>query len=134
MPAPQSTWVPSRGEIIFIDHSPAKGKEIPDNHPMLVASPMHFNQLTGTVIGFPLTHTKPHHDNPLAKVIKCRNKALNLPANLPTSYVLTFQPKSFDWRARTVKLHPWGSGYEDDLEKVLDIFDSICRNPDANSI
>ena len=122
-------WVPSRGEIIFINHSPAKGKEIPDDHPLLVASPTSFNEKTGVVIGFPLTHTKPHSGNPLAKVIACQNSQLTLHANIQPSYVLAFQPKSFDWRSRGARPHAWGGGYDQDLDEVLNIFDTICRLP-----
>jgi mRNA interferase MazF len=52
--------------VIFINHSPAKGQEIPDQHPMLVLSPRSFNEKTGIVIGFPMTHSELHKDNPFA--------------------------------------------------------------------
>ena len=31
-------WVPERGEIIFIQYNPQVGKEMPNDHPMLVIS------------------------------------------------------------------------------------------------
>jgi len=129
MAAPSPLWVPSRGEIIFIDHSPAKGKEIPDDHAMLVASPSHFNEKSGIVIGFPITHSVQHNDNPLALVIKCRSPSIRIPATAAPSYVLAFQPKSFDWRERKARQHAWGMGYDDSLEMALDFFDAICRLP-----
>ena len=49
-------WVPERGEIIFIEHSPHVGKEMPGLHPMLVCSTAAFAGRTGVVIGFPMTH------------------------------------------------------------------------------
>lgn len=127
MPIVETNWVPIRAEIIFINHSPALGKEIPEYHPLLVASPKRFNEQTGFVIGFPMTHADFHSDNPMAKTITCRAKTLGV---MVPSYVLGFQPKSFDWRARNAKRHAWGVGYEQELEDMLNIFDSICRLPE----
>lgn len=128
MPPVDPLWVPDRAEIIFINHSPAAGKEIPDMHPLLVASQKAFNERTGFVIGFPMTHATFHADNPLVRVVECRAKTL---ARQAVSYVLGFQPKSFDWRNRGAKPHAWGGGYDAELEEMLTIFDTICRLPPA---
>ena len=76
---PSATWVPDRAEVIWIQYSPAAGAEIPDLHPMLVASTREFNQV-----------------------------------------------KSFDWRTRGAKPHPWGGGWDDLLGDALAILDDIC--------
>jgi mRNA interferase MazF len=60
-------WTPERGEIIFIEHSSQAGDEIPGLHPMLVCSTRIFNERTGIVIGFPMTHAEFHADNPFAR-------------------------------------------------------------------
>jgi mRNA interferase MazF len=91
-------WVQERGEIIFIQFKPAVGAEMPDDHPMLVISPKPFNERTGLVEGFPMTHAERHADNPFA-VTAPRAKG-------QTGYLLTHQPKSFDWRAHNVRPHP----------------------------
>jgi mRNA interferase MazF len=89
--ASEPVWVPGRGEAIWIQHSPAVGGEIPELHPMLVSSTRAFNERVGIVIGFPVTHSQQHHDNPFAlHIVGPKGKA----------YVLAHQPKSFDWRAR----------------------------------
>src|SRR5438552_3822642 len=95
-------WVPDRGDVIFIEHSPAKGHEIPDRHPMLVCSPKAFNDRTGVVIGFPMTHSDSHKDNLFA---------LAFEGPKGRAYVLAYQPKSFDWRARGAGPHAWGGGH-----------------------
>jgi mRNA interferase MazF len=113
-------WAPERGEVIFIQHSPATGAEIPDLPPMLVSSTRAFNERTGLVIGFPMTHSQAHQDNPFA-----------LPFQGPKgqAYVLAHQPKSFDWRARNAKPHPWGPGHVQLLTNALQILSDICGGP-----
>ena len=117
-------WVPDRGEVIFINHSPARGQEIPDQHPLLVLSPKSFNEKTGIVIGFPMTHAQSHRDNPFA-----------LPFEGPKgqAYVLGHQPKSFDWRAREGRPHPWGGGHLRMLAETTALLDDVCAIVDAVS-
>jgi mRNA interferase MazF len=92
-------WAPDRGDIIWIDCNPQVGREMKNMHPMLVLSPRAFNETTSIVIGLPMTTAEYNDTNPFA--IK-----FNGPKNV-TSYVLGHQPKSFDWRARGAKPHPW---------------------------
>lgn len=42
------------------------------------------------------------------------------------AFVLAFQPKSFDWRTRGGKPHPWGGGHGKQLKEALDILARIC--------
>lgn len=128
MPTVDPLWVPDRAEIIFINHSPAAGKEIPDMHPLLVASQKAFNERTGFVIGFPMTHAAFNAGNPFVRAVKCRAETL---APQEKSYIVGYQPKSFDWRERGAKRHAWGGGYDAELEEMLAIFDTICRPPPA---
>jgi len=114
-----SLWVPDRGDIIWIDHSPSFGREIPDQHPMLVMSTKVFNRKTGIVIGFSMTHSNNNADNPFAIRISGPNEEV--------AYILALQPKSFDWRQRNAKPHPWGSGYEHGLKHTLQTLDTICE-------
>ena len=111
-------WVPERGEIIFIEHSPHVGKEMPGLHPMLVCSTAAFNAKTSVVIGFPMTHAEFNADNPFALAVKG-------PKN-EVGYVLAFQPKSFDWRARHARPHPWGAGHTKVLAGALKKLDTLC--------
>ena len=111
-------WIPERAEIIFIEHSPHVGKEMPGLHPMLVCSTAAFAGRTGVVIGFPMTHAEFNADNPFALAVKG-------PKN-EVGYVLAFQPKSFDWRARNARPHPWGAGHDKVLAGALKKLDAIC--------
>lgn len=118
-----SGWCPERGEIVFIQHSPATGKEMPNLHPLLVSSPKAFNERTGIVIGFPMTHADYNADNPFAIAVQGPNGEVG--------YVLAFQPKSFDWKAREAKPHPWGGGHTKILRHVLNKLDAICGITDT---
>jgi mRNA interferase MazF len=95
----RKVWSPDRRDMIWIDCNPQAGREMRDIHPLLVLSPKAFNERTGIVIGLPMTSAGFNETNPFAvKFVGPKGKA---------SYVLGHQPKSFDWRARRAKLHPW---------------------------
>ena len=110
--------VPERAEVIWISHSPHSGKEMKGEHPMLICSPSSFNARTGVVIGLPMTHAEFNADNPFALPVKG-------PKN-EVGYVLTFQPKSCDWKKRGARPHPWGIGHTKVLEAALKKLDAIC--------
>jgi hypothetical protein len=42
------------------------------------------------------------------------------------------QPKSFDWRARQAKPHPWGGIHPSMLKIALEKFDTICGISELN--
>lgn len=84
---------------------------------MLVVSTSAFNARTGLVIGFPMTHSEMHRDNPFAV-------AIDGPKG--QAFILGHQPKSFDWRARNAKPHPLGSGHQSRLEEALALLGQIC--------
>jgi mRNA interferase MazF len=110
-------WVPDRGDIIYIQYNPQIGKEMPDEHSMLVISPRAFSERTSIVFGFPMTHAGSHADNPFAIAVQAEQGS--------TSYVLTHQPKSFDWRLRHARPHPLGSGHTRLLHSALKRFDTV---------
>jgi mRNA interferase MazF len=97
--APARLWVPDRRDIIWIDFNPQSGREMRNFHPMLVLSTRAFNERTSIVIGLPMTTAQSNESNPFAiRFTGPRNSV---------SYVLGHQPKSFDWRVRGAKPHPW---------------------------
>ena len=73
-----------------------------DLHPFLVLSPRTFNERTSLVIGLPMTTAANNADNPFAVVAGHAggSKAGKI------SFVLCYQPKSFDWRVRQASAHP----------------------------
>lgn len=111
-------WAPDRGEIIYINHSPHTGLEMPGVHALLVSSTKAFNVKTGIVIGFPMTHAAFNADNPFAIAVKGPKDEIG--------YVLAFQPKSFDWEKRGATKHPWRHGHDNVLRAALEKLDAIC--------
>jgi mRNA interferase MazF len=91
--------VPDRRDMIWINFNPQLGSEMKDEHPMLVLSSKAFNERTGLVIGLPMTHAASNESNPFA--------VKHLGPKGEACYVLTHQPKSFDWRQRAARPHPW---------------------------
>ena len=100
MASPKSPlWVPDRRDMIWVDFNPQSGGEMQGEHPMLVLSTKAFNDRTGIVIGLPMTHAESNETNPFAiKYVGPKNEV---------AYVLTHQPKSFDWRKRGARQHHW---------------------------
>lgn len=112
-----SSFVPDRGEIIWINYNPQSGKEMRDRHPMLVLSPKKFNDRTGIVIGLPMTTAEYNSTNPFAVKFRGERSAV--------SYVLAHQPKSFDWRKRGAKIHPWKKVPKEVLTMACELLNQI---------
>ncbi len=69
----------------FYSVHPHVGVEMPNDHLMLMISTKAFAEKTGVVVGFPMTHSVQHADNPFA---------ISAPgAKCEVGYVLTHQPK-----------------------------------------
>lgn len=113
----KKSWVPNRGEIIWIDYNPQSGREMRDMHPMLVLSPMKFNNRTGIVIGLPMTTAKYNDSNPFAVEFHGKRGMV--------SYVLAHQPKSFGWRQRGAKIHPWKHAPAEVLTEACELLNQI---------
>jgi mRNA interferase MazF len=114
------SWVPERGEVIWIDHNPQAGREMKDHHPFLVLSTAPFHLAVGLVVGCAMTSAAYNQGSSLAV-------DLGPIPDRPTahSYVLCHQIKSFDWRARGARSHPIGRLSNEQLEPVLDIVGQI---------
>ena len=91
-------WCPDRRDMIWIDCNPQTSREMADFHPLMVLSTREFNQRTGIVIGLPMTTASYNESNPFAVKMDRAGK--------PANYILTHQPKSYDWRGRGAKPHP----------------------------
>ena len=99
--------------MIWIDFNPQIGQEIRDEHPMLVLSPKAFNERTGIVIGLPMTQAQSNETNPFAVKFATDKGEI--------AYMLTHQPKSFDWRKRGARPHPW-------KQVPAPLFESACES------
>lgn len=117
MAAPAKVWVPDRRDMVWINFNPQTGREMRDEHPMMVLSTRAFNERTGIVIGLPMTHAESNETNPFA--VKFAGPKGEV------GYVLSHQPKSFDWHMRRARPHHW-------KQISPSVFESVCEG--LNSI
>lgn len=84
------SYVPARGDIVWLTFTPQAGSEQAGRRPALVLSPASYNGKVGLAIFCPITS---HQKGYPFEVI--------LPNELPvTGVVLSDQVKSLDWRSR----------------------------------
>ena len=118
----RTSWAPDRRDIIWINCNPHAGREMKDFHPLLVLSPKAFNERTGIVISLPMTTASFNDTNPFA---------IKFTGNRATaSYILGHQPKSFDWRARGAKRHPWKQVQADVFAQACETLNQIIQIAD----
>jgi mRNA interferase MazF len=103
--------------MIWINCNPQAGREMKNVHPLVVLSPKEFNLRTGIVIGLPMTTASFSETNPFAVKLKGAKGAV--------SFILGHQPKSFDWRARNAKPHPWGQVPEESFALACETLNQI---------
>ena len=114
------SWVPERGEVIWIDHNPQAGREMRDHHPFLVLSTASFHRTVGLVVGCAMTSAAYNNGSSLAVDLG------PIPEKPDAhSFVLCNQIKSFDWKPRNAKPHPMGLIQQQQLEQVLEIVGQI---------
>ena len=116
----RGTWIPERGEAIWIDHNPQAGREMRDQHPFLVLSSATFHPAVGLVVGCAMTSAPYNQSSSMAVdlgPIPDRPDA--------HSYVLCHQLKSFDWKVRGARPHPMGVVPAEQLQQVQEIVAQI---------
>ena len=87
------TWVPDRGEIVWLQFSPQAGHEQAGRRPALVLSPTQYNRRTGLMLCCPITSK-----------LKGYPFEVSLPSGLPVEgVVLADQVRSLDWKVRSAK-------------------------------
>lgn len=82
-------YVPARGDIVWIDFNPQKGKEIKKTWPALVISKIEYNRKTGLGIFMPIT-----------RQIKGYPFELVLSHDEVKGGVLVDQIRCLDWKSR----------------------------------
>ena len=103
--------------MIWVDFSPQVGGEMKDEHPMMVLSTKAFAERMNIVIGLPMTHAASNETNPFAVRFAGAKGEIG--------YVLTHQPKSFDWRARGARPHPWKQVSTEVFQAACDELNSV---------
>lgn len=88
------TYIPSRGDIIWLIFTPQAGHEQAGHRPALVISPRQYNQKVGLGLFCPVTsHVKGYPFE------------VNIPDDLKIKgVILSDQIKSLDWKIRKAKL------------------------------
>jgi len=88
----KSQYIPARGDIIWLDHDPTKGKEQRGSRPVVVLTDKKYNQF-GLLISVPIT-TK----------MKGYMTEIDLPDNLISSgVILTNHLRTHDWQHRNIQ-------------------------------
>ncbi|MFM9100273.1 MAG: endoribonuclease MazF, partial [Cyanobium sp.] len=88
-----SSYVPDRGDLVWLEFTPQAGSEQRGRRPALVLSPKTYNGKVGLALFCPVTST-----------IKGYPFEVQLPDGSAVSgVVLSDQLKSLDWRTRKVK-------------------------------
>lgn len=116
-----SRWVPDRQDIIWINFDPQAGREMKSHHPLLVLSPRAVNDKTSVLVGLPMSSQEYNATNPFAVRLDGADGA---------GYIITNQPKSFDWRARAAEPHAWGKAPDEVFEAAcagLNQIIAICQ-------
>ncbi len=85
---PRATYVPQRGDVVWLDFDPQAGHEQAGRRPALVLTPASYNGKVGLMLCCPLTTR-----------IKGYPFEVML-AGKPASAVLSDQVRSLDWRTR----------------------------------
>lgn len=89
------SYVPDRGDVVWVDHDPQAGHKQAGHRPALVLSPKVYNQATGLMLCCSMT-----------------NQAKGYPFEVPvvskppsTGVILADQIHCFDWAERGAKFH-----------------------------
>ncbi len=106
------SYVPEKGDFIYVGFDPQSGHEQKGRRPALVISKTEFNRRTGLVLACPVT-----------------NRDRRFPFHVPvgdragiTGFVMVEQVKSIDFRARAAEVT--GKASEEVLEEVLSLLDA----------
>lgn len=99
-------YAPKRGDIVWLEFDPQKGKEIQKTRPALVISPYQYNLKTGLALFMPITSQIKGY--PFEVIIQSKEIY---------GAVLCDQIRSLDWKARKAK--KFASAADAIMEDVL---------------
>ena len=87
-----ATYIPNRGDIVWLNFTPQAGHEQRGKRPALVISPVEYNKKTGLALCCPITSNVKGY--PFEVVIE--GKKIN-------GAILSDHIKNLDWKAREIK-------------------------------
>lgn len=88
-----NSYIPNRGDIVYLDFEPTKGHEQKGLRPAFVISPYTYNEKTSLALFMPIT--KQQKGYPFEVVIPSGFKTYGV--------ILTDQIKCLDWKTRNVQ-------------------------------
>jgi mRNA interferase MazF len=104
----KKSYIPDRGDIVWLDFNPQSGHEQAGRRPALVVSPKSYNDKTGLALFCPVTSK-----------IKGYPFEVRLPASGKVNgVVISDQVKSLDWASRNAEFA--SPANSDVIEEVLD--------------
>jgi mRNA interferase MazF len=113
-----ATYIPQRGDIVWIQLNPQSGHEQAGHRPALVVSPGRYNQTVGLALLCPISTQ-----------VKGYPFEVILPPGLKsTGAVLADQVKSVDWRARQAAF--LCSAPDDVLDELLERINVLLDPPE----
>ncbi|MGB0563805.1 MAG: endoribonuclease MazF [Spirulinaceae cyanobacterium] len=87
-------YIPSRGDIVYLDFEPTRGHEQRGHRPALVMSPLVYNEKSSLALLMPIT--KQQKGYPFEVLLPPELKIEGV--------ILADQVKCLDWRARNIQL------------------------------
>jgi mRNA interferase MazF len=87
------TYIPARGDIVWLNFEPQKGREAAKTRPALVISPQKYNAKTNLAVFMPITSQ-----------VKGYPFEVSVNINNTRGVVLCDQVRSFDWKERKASL------------------------------
>lgn len=87
------SFVPDKGDLVWVDLNPTKGKEQAKIRPAIVVSPKNYNQKTNLALMCPITSIAKGY--PFEVAVKDKKVS---------GVVLADHVRSLDWKARNIKL------------------------------
>jgi mRNA interferase MazF len=99
-------YFPKRGDVVWLEFDPQKGREIQKTRPALVISPEQYNLKTGLALFMPITSQ-----------VKGYPFEVLINAGEINGAILCDQIRSLDWKARKAK--KFAQAAEDILEEAL---------------
>lgn len=110
-----STYVPDRGDLVWLDFNPQAGHEQAGRRPALIVTPKIYNQRTSLCLACPIT-TK----------VKGYPFEVALPGKAAVAgVILADQLKNLDWRVR--RAERLGTVDEKTMGSVLDLIMSLIE-------
>jgi mRNA interferase MazF len=85
-------YIPGRGDIVWLDFGPQKGKEISKTRPALVISPLKYNKKTSLALFMPITSQ-----------VKNYPFEIEINTNEIQGAILCDQVRSLDWQLRRAR-------------------------------